>query len=99
MSYGKTIGVTYAAGNVGRYRRVLDLEQLRDRVGRVVRTRVFLSYSHRDRPWKDRVKVHLQPVIGVCVIPTASSWMVLVAVPSLNVAKWVQHSMNDVNED
>jgi TIR domain len=27
------------------------------------RTRVFVSYSHRDRKWLDRVKVHLKPLV------------------------------------
>src|SRR3954464_14728084 len=27
------------------------------------RTRVFVSYSHRDRKWLERVKVHLKPLV------------------------------------
>ena len=59
----EAIDLTLVAGNIGRYVRALDLEQLRERVGVVARTRVFISYSHRDRQWKDRMAVHLQPLV------------------------------------
>jgi TIR domain-containing protein len=59
----EVIELMYAAGDVDGLFNKLDLQDLANNRAGVARTKVFVSYSHTDKRWLERVKVHLKPLI------------------------------------
>jgi hypothetical protein len=78
----QAIELMHAAGQPAYLLERLDLADFAAADGMVARTRVFISYSRRDRGWVERLKVFLKPLVDArrldiwddSQIPAGSQW-------------------------
>ena len=60
----EVVELMYAAGQSAYLLERLDIGEFGSTDGAVARTRVFISYSHRDKAWLERLRVFLKPLIN-----------------------------------